>query len=231
MLTESGIPNPFRYLLTRAGEHMPRAPIRALTAVAKYLELGHSLRNFGLRLEPRFETREQLFDIVGREAGDRDVLYLEFGVAEGMATRYWSKLLTNPKSRLHGFDSFEGLPENWIDEAPKGHFSTDGMIPDIDDPRVEFFKGWFDAVLPRYRFEEHEVLVLNLDADLYSSTKYALDFCMPHIVPGTYLYFDEFHYLDHEFRAFRELAAESGRTFTVRGATKNLSEVLLQCIR
>jgi hypothetical protein len=26
----------------------------------------------------------------------------------------WSSLLRNPKSRLNGFDSFEGLPEIWI---------------------------------------------------------------------------------------------------------------------
>ena len=33
----------------------------------------------------------------------------------------------------------------------KGLFSTNGQPPQIDDPRVKFFKGWFEETLPHYR--------------------------------------------------------------------------------
>ena len=45
------------------------------------------------------------------EVQDQRVLYLEFGVFRGRTIRYWSRKLRHPETRLHGFDSFEGLPD------------------------------------------------------------------------------------------------------------------------
>ncbi len=221
---------PIRYWLTRVGEHLSANQIHALKAAAKYLEIGCRMGQFGHRLRPRFKTRVELFDLVGREVGDRRVLYLEFGVFEGASIRYWSKILHHPESKLHGFDSFEGLPEAWGDTMTKGHFSTAGAIPVIDDPRVKFFKGWFSQTLPEYRVPAHEVLVMNLDADLYSSTKCVLEHFSSYIVPGTYMYFDEYCDLEHEFRAFMEFSASTSRKFVVRGATEGFFSVLFQCV-
>ena len=39
-------------------------------------------------------------------------------------------------------------------------------MPVINDPRVKFFKGWFDQTLTTYSVLPHDVLVVNLDADL-----------------------------------------------------------------
>ena len=64
------------------------------------------------------------------------VLYLEFGVFEGASMRRWSTALKNPASLLHGFDSFEGLPEDFDFKYPKGHFDVGGSLPDIDDDRI-----------------------------------------------------------------------------------------------
>src|SRR5208337_4929169 len=162
---------PLRYWLARAGDHLTQKQINNMKGVLRYLEAGFLIRQLGYRvgrIKPFVEWSENLFDLVGREIGDKKVLYLEFGVWKGESILYWSKLLKNPESKLQGFDSFEGLPEDWNDKYPKGSFSTGGAIPVIDDPRVQFFKGWFDHSLPAYRIPEHEVLVLNLDADLYS---------------------------------------------------------------
>jgi hypothetical protein len=41
----------------------------------------------GYDVTHRFENREELFDIVGAQIADREVLYLEFGVFTGQATR------------------------------------------------------------------------------------------------------------------------------------------------
>lgn len=219
-----------RYWLTRAGEHISGGQMHNLRTTLNYLELGFWMRESGYKMNSRMDKREELFDLVGREVGDREVLYLEFGVHQGRATRYWSKLLTNANSKLHGFDSFEGLPEDWTDTMHRGHFSTGGEIPALDDSRVQFFKGWFNETLPKYDAPDHEVMVVNFDADLYSSTKCIFDHLSSYIVPGTYLYFDEFQFRQDELRAFTEFCSSSNRKFALRGATQLLVNVLFQCI-
>jgi hypothetical protein len=154
---------------------------------------------------------------------------MEFGVWQGASLREWAGLLSHPESLLHGFDSFEGLPEKWHEYAGKGYFSTDGRLPEIVDPRVQLFPGWFEEVLPHYQPPPHEVLVLNLDADLYSSTICVLHSLRPWIRPGTYVYFDEFCNRDHELRAFDEFLADSGLQFCLRGADRTFTHVLFQC--
>jgi hypothetical protein len=218
----------FKYGLTRIGAGLPARVLYQLTATLNYLETGRWMRINGMETGPRFDRREQLFDLVARDVADRDVLYMEFGVFEGAATRHWSKLLKNPASKLHGFDSFEGLPEDWIEARPKGHFSQDGKIPVIDDPRVEFIKGWFDQTLPLYKPPQHQVLVLNLDADLYSSTIYVLNTLERIIAPGSYIYFDEFQHYGHELKAFDEFMKRTGMKFRVAGAVHTLAHVVFQ---
>jgi hypothetical protein len=143
--------------------------------------------------------------------------------------RYWSRVLKHPGTILHGFDSFEGLPEKgglWA----KGQFSTDGKIPQIDDPRVRFFKGWFNDVLPTYSLPPHETLVINMDADLYSSTIYVLRHLRPQIKSGTFIYFDEMNHMEHEPRALDEFMAESGLQFRVVCTDKTMAFVFFECI-
>lgn len=218
----------FKYLLTRIGERLSSKTIFNLNAAVNYLELGRWLRANGYDARHRLDRREQLFDIVGAQVGERDVLYLEFGVWKGEATRYWSGLLRNPESKLHGFDSFEGLPEGWMFGCAKGSFSVGGQLPEIGDTRVQFFKGWFEQSLPNYNCPPHDVLVLNLDADLYSSTSYVLKMLRDAIVPGTCIYFDEFNQQFHELRAFDEFIKETGMKFRLLGVTHTLEHALFQ---
>ncbi len=94
-------------LLTRAGEHLSSKTILSLRSALNYLEVGHWMHAHGYRVPKRVRYREELFNLVASEIADRNVLYLEFGVWQGEVTDYWSKLLRNPESKLHGFDSFE----------------------------------------------------------------------------------------------------------------------------
>jgi len=215
-----------KYLLTRVGRVLPSSAIYNLNASVNYLEVGRWMHASGFDVSHRVASREQLFDLVGDQVSEREVLYMEFGVFQGACTRYWSKALRNPKSKLHGFDSFEGLPETWV--HPKGHFSVGGQVPQIDDPRVQFFKGLFEQTLPDYKCPPHEVLILILDADLYSSTSFVLNFMEHAIVPGTYVYFDEFNHRLDELRAFDEFVKKTGTKFSLIGATRSLGQVMFQ---
>src|SRR5690348_14909088 len=98
---------------------------------------------------------------------------LEFGVFKGKTIKQLRKTLDD-KWLIFGFDSFEGLPENW-DGIKKnvGSLSNHGMIPDV--PRVKFFKGWFQDTIPEYLLEGESIALLHVDCDLYSSTKEILE--------------------------------------------------------
>jgi len=143
--------------------------------------------------------------------------YLEFGVYKGDSIREWIGLNTHGESRFFGFDSFEGLPEYWRPGQNRGHFDVQGKIPQVDDSRVTFVKGWFDSTIPTFagQFCSRNRLILHLDADLYGSTMLALVHFTPFMSKGTLLIFDEFYDRDHEFKAFRDWLKMTGKTFRV----------------
>ena len=194
------------------GTRMPARIISKARTLTELLEMGRWMRELSYYPLQRLHDRHAIFDLIATEVGDRQALYLEFGVYQGESIRYWSKLLKNSESMLHGFDSFEGLPERWGD-ASKGQFSTSGRVPEVHDARVKFFKGWFQNTLPSYRIPAHDVLIINMDADLYSSTKFVLDTLSGSIAIGDWLYFDEFSTPRHEFRAFREFVEQTDMRF------------------
>jgi hypothetical protein len=212
-------------LLTHVGAHLPARSTRALNGVVNYLEVGRWLNDRGFVVPPRQGSREEVFAAVARELGHGPVLLLEFGVHEGDSLREWARLLPHPETRLHGFDSFEGLPETWSFEERAGHFSTDGAAPAFDDPRIETFTGWFEDTLPRYTLPPHERLIVSVDADLYSSAALVLETLTDAIVPGTFVYFDEFHDRAHELRAFSDFLDRTGFGFELFAATGELSHV------
>jgi hypothetical protein len=63
--------------------------------------------------------------------------FLEFGVFRGESISEWISINKDRASRFYGFDSFEGLPENWRQGQDKGHFDVGGNIPQIDSSQVQ----------------------------------------------------------------------------------------------
>lgn len=144
---------------------------------------------------------------------------LEFGVYSGNTIRQ-IKESSNEADKIYGFDSFEGLPENWEGTVcNKGFFSTNGQIPDV--PGVNFVKGRFDDTLPKLVKELGKISVLHIDCDLYSSTKTILGNLNDKIVPGTVICFDEWVYTksngtldsDHEQKCFYDYVSEFNRQY------------------
>jgi hypothetical protein len=214
--------------LTIVGSRTPKDGPRLLNGAANFLETGRLLRERGISVPSRVSSRLQLFDVaIGEMHSDRP-LYLEFGVYEGETIRYWSKRLTNPNARFLGFDSFEGLPEDWTSAAGRGHFSTEGQIPNIEDDRVKFVKGWFEDSLAGLELGEHDRLFVNVDSDLYSSAVTVLSWATPHLKVGDFLYFDEFHDRLNEGRAFCEFLDKTGYRVEMAAATRSLSQVLFR---
>jgi O-methyltransferase len=211
--------------LTRVGSICSERVVYGLNAALNYVEVGWWVRANRFTPRVRVSSRERVFDAIAKDIGEQPVLYVEFGVGKGSSMRYWSKLLKHPDSLLHGFDSFEGLPTKWAYGKPAGLFSTAGDVPAIGDPRVRFFKGLFHETLPTYEWPEREVLVVNVDADLYSSVTVALQHVRSHLRVGSYLYFDEFNYRADELRAFDEFLRASTMQFELVAATHDLTSV------
>jgi O-methyltransferase len=152
---------------------------------------------------PTFKMREQLWDeCIDKQVGSSmKMTYVEFGVHKGDSIRCFAEKNVNPESAFIGLDSFEGLPEDW-GAMPKGSFDTRGKIPDSNDSRVSFIKGWFQdtwsALYSQLQTKTLDSLVVHYDADLYSSTLFALS-QIDSLKKSYIAIFDEFP--GHEARA------------------------------
>jgi hypothetical protein len=222
--------NSLKTLLVELGSLCGQKTIHLLGSSVNYLEVGHWMRTNGFHPTKQINRRRELFNQVAARVSDKRVLYLEFGVASGASMRYWSGLLKNPASHLHGFDTFEGLPSDWRVGDKRGAYSAGGQLPQIDDPRIQFFKGLFEQILPHYVPPEHDFLVINIDCDLYSSASLVLKFLSEYIRTGTFLYFDEFSDPHNELRAFHDFLVSTRKRFALVGATKAYAQVSFECL-
>jgi O-methyltransferase len=166
------------------------------------------------------------------EGGRSAIDFLEFGVYDGDSLRVWTGLNTNAVSRFVGFDSFEGLPEAWTKEKGQGAFSTGGVAPGIPDDRITYEVGWFQQTLRGFlaTYEPANRLIVHCDADLYSSTLYALTTLDPFVPPGTLVIFDEFFDASHEFRALQDYCCAFRREYRIVAATKNLLQAAVELV-
>ncbi|MGL1862739.1 MAG: class I SAM-dependent methyltransferase [Pseudodesulfovibrio sp.] len=173
-----------------------------------------------LFMDFEYKDRKKLYHCVNdRFIRKAPIDYCEFGVYGGKSFKNWLELNPNPESRFYGFDSFEGLPEDWTGTAPKGAFTTKGSIPETDDPRASFIVGLFQDTVEEFsrNFTPENRLVLHMDADLYSSTLYCLMNFNSHIKPGTIILFDEFtarNYTD-EFAALQDYCLTCYRDYKI----------------
>ena len=149
------------------------------------------------------------------ERANNPGLFLEFGVAGGASINY---IAANTESTVHGFDSFQGLPENWRPGVGSGAFrKPSGWLPEVS-ANVELHIGWFEDTLPDFLAKHDEnVAFLHIDCDLYSSTKTVLSLLSDRLKPGSVIVFDEyFSYIGwekHEHAAFEEFISEHQKDF------------------
>lgn len=188
--------------------------------VAYVLAAASSARYF-MRRMPRarnLRTRVALLEFA-LDACEAPGLMLEFGVYRGESLRF---IAQRTPQLVHGFDSFEGLPEDWTHFQRKGRFSLDGQVPRFEEQNIRVHPGWFSATLPPFLAEESgAVRFAHIDCDLYSSTADVLALLGPRIVRGSILVFDEYlnypNWRQHEYRAFQEFVSREGREYEYIG--------------
>ena len=183
------------------------------------------------KLNRNYKDRFKLHEYVlnSEQLINEQIYYLEFGVASGSSFGWWLSKNKNPNSKFFGFDTFNGLPEDW------GIFKKGEMAPNkltFDDNRFQFVQGLFQISVPKFleevKFESNIRKVIHLDADLFSSTLFALTSLANYLKPGDILMFDEFCVPNHEFFAFNIFADSFLFHYKTLGAVNNYLQVALK---
>ncbi|MBS1748502.1 MAG: class I SAM-dependent methyltransferase [Bacteroidetes bacterium] len=180
-----------------------------------------------------YQKRYQLYEHLLNSEQLRECAldYLEFGVSGGYSFKWWVAANVNSDSRFYGFDTFEGLPEGW------GTYNRGDMaapIPGIDDTRALFYKGLFQDTLPAFlktdSINNRKLKIIHLDADLFSSTLFALTSLAPWLKKGDILLFDEFNVPNHEFAAFKIFSDSYYVKTKLLAAVNNYYQVAMQIV-
>lgn len=140
--------------------------------------------------------------------------WAQFGVYNGLTARMYLLPCLPQKSVLYLFDSFEGLPEAWdkgMSVTERGRYAT--QPPYFRDQRAIIVKGLFKDTL--LDLEGDPFALIDIDCDIYSSTREVLYGINDRIVAGTVIRFDEVfsypNWRDHEYRAIQEWLRDCDR--------------------
>ncbi len=170
----------------------------------------------------------------------RDGAYIEVGVCTGRTINFIAALA--PHNDIHGFDSFEGLPEDWVrvDRTfNKGDFGfKDKTLLPAVLPNVHLYKGWFKDTLPLFKksiIKDQPIALLHFDCDLYSSTQDTFAALGDNIQPGTILVFDELYNYpsstEHEWKALNEFLDEKQFAVEFLAFNENHEQVVVRVVK
>ena len=176
-------------------------------------------------------NRLYFFDAIIKKSITSKPFY-EFGVWRASSFKYLIKVY----KKGYGFDTFTGLPEDWLlgsDIEKKGTYSSGGNVPKIKGG--EFIVGKFEDTLPVFFSESRPTAsVINFDADLYSSTICALNFSKSVMDKDTILIFDELimneSWEKDEFKALNEFCSINDYSYEVIAISFFTKQVAIKLI-
>jgi hypothetical protein len=161
-----------------------------------------------------------IYKAIQNNAGDSKNLFLEFGVYTGGSINLFSKQLKNINETIYGFDTFEGLTEDWLTHVffPKGSLSLNNKLPKVAKNAI-LIKGKIQDTLDNFLKDnlKKKILFAHMDMDTYASTKFALAKIKPFLEKGSVILFDEFYgypnWQQEEYKAFTEVFKENEYKF------------------
>ncbi len=162
------------------------------------------------------KLREHAIKKAIENEGSGNQIYIEFGVFSGSSINQFSKLLGS--KTIFGFDSFEGLKEDWIGTSVvKGTFDLKKKIPKLNK-NVSPISGWIENTLPIFlREKKPSIIFAHIDVDTYSTAKFILQNVKPYLAKNSILLFDELYNFpgwdEGEYRALRETFNENEYQF------------------
>lgn len=171
----------------------------------------YALKNFSGAI--RFSTRQEIWNFClnkfPKASCESNSIILEFGVWKGTSINFFAK--NSPESILYGFDSFEGLEEDWTGRnLLKGAFNRYGVMPRVES-NVTLVKGWFEDTVPKFidLLGTKKIRLIHMDADTYKPTYFVLNSLVKSFKAGTIIIFDEYigynGWRNHEYKAWQEV--------------------------
>jgi hypothetical protein len=150
-----------------------------------------------------------------KNKSNMDNLFLEFGVWKGSSINLFAKFLSQHGLNIYGFDSFEGLEEEWITNEyhPIGTFGLNQKKPKVLN-NVQLIKGKVQKTLENFlsKNSKKKIIFVHMDMDTYVPTKFTLTKIKPLLQKGSIILFDEFYgfpnWEKNEYKAFTEVFNE-----------------------
>ena len=149
------------------------------------------------------------FRFVNDQTKDVKGCFVECGVGSGGTINSYvetSRVLDIPVRPIHGFDSFQGLPEPSIhDKNDEGNSPNKGLV---NRPRkyidryidfwnkndynldITIYEGWFKDTFPTCTVDT--IAILHLDVDIYDSYLDSLNYFYNKVEKQGYILFDEY---------------------------------------
>ncbi len=117
--------------------------------------------------------------------------YLEFGVYVGKSINFFA---SNLKTKIYGFDSFEGLNEDWVGHArSSGHLDLKGVTPKVKE-NVVLIKGEVEETLVKFLEEKKPIInFMHIDLDTYNPSKFVLNHTKKYMSKDAIILFDDFY--------------------------------------
>jgi hypothetical protein len=141
----------------------------------------------------------------------QEKFYLEFGVYKGKTINELSRFV----NKIYGFDSFEGLKEDWIGRlsAPKGTFDLSKKIPKFNKNVIPI-SGWIQDTLENFLTKNSpSINFVHIDVDTYDTTKFILTKIKPYLSNNSIILFDELYNFPGwdvgEYKALKEVFNEN----------------------
>jgi len=158
----------------------------------------------------------------GMYVGPR-MAWLDFGVFRGWSVNMTSLMLQRSPVTVHGFDTWEGLPEQWQGHMGAGQFSTGGVLP-LVRAGVHLHKGFFNETLPRWLKANPSTPIygISVDCDLYNGSMDVLTLLGPLLQRGSIIHFHELRHKEEggqvmeEARALRDWLKTMPPSFRMR---------------
>tara|TARA_B100001540_G_C15757668_1_gene620120 strand:- start:55 stop:837 length:783 start_codon:yes stop_codon:yes gene_type:complete len=170
-----------------------------------------------------FSIKKSLLNDINSEK-----LYLEFGVYKGKSINFLSNFLN---TKIYGFDSFEGLREDWMgSKNSAGSMNLDGDLPKVNS-NVEIIKGDVEDTLNDFlnNNKNKKIIFMHMDLDVYSSTKFVLQKVKPYLDKKCVILFDELYnhpgWEHGEYKALTEVFNENEYRYL---AFTNFEKVAIQ---
>ena len=161
-----------------------------------------------------------------------DSYYLEFGVFKGGSINLFSEYLSPLSKKIYGFDSFEGLREDWKGHVfyPKGSLSLNKKLPDVKK-NVYLNQGWIQDTLPTFLKQEkvNKINFIHIDVDTYETTKFILSQTKELMSENAVILFDDLYNFSGwsvgEYKALQEVYSEEEYKFIAFSINKGNASI------